>query len=219
MEFENLKMSDNDSIDEYVAKLSGIASKSATLGEVMSENKLVKKFLTSLPRRFVHIVVALKQVLDLKTTGTEYSNGNNDSSQGRGRGSHSRGRGHGRSQGSGRDNTQNHGQCDSSKNRKDNKQKGKQLKKRDLSHIKCYHCDEYGYFVSRFPKRSRNNKVNINETQEKDVYHEKCTFFMMNYIQEMIFMNEEKYNPPKSESNTNEDDVWYFDNGSSNHMT
>ncbi|GKA50389.1 uncharacterized mitochondrial protein-like protein [Tanacetum coccineum] len=32
-------------------------------------------------------------------------------------------------------------------------------------------------------------------------------------------MNEEKYTPPKSESNTDEDDVWYFDNGASNHMT
>ncbi|GJV48935.1 zinc finger, CCHC-type containing protein [Tanacetum coccineum] len=32
-------------------------------------------------------------------------------------------------------------------------------------------------------------------------------------------MNEEKYTPPKNESNTDEDDVWYFDNGASNHMT
>ncbi|GKD13638.1 hypothetical protein Tco_1198045 [Tanacetum coccineum] len=39
-EFENLKMLDNGAIDEYAAKLSGIASKSATLGEVMSEHKL-----------------------------------------------------------------------------------------------------------------------------------------------------------------------------------
>ncbi|GKD36675.1 pol polyprotein [Tanacetum coccineum] len=68
-EFENIKMLDNGTIDEYAAKLSGIASKSATLREVMSELKLVKKFLTSLPRRFVHIVAALEQVLDLKTTG------------------------------------------------------------------------------------------------------------------------------------------------------
>ena len=70
-EFENLKMSDNGTIDAYASTLSGIASKSATLGEVMSEHKLVKKFLTSLPRRFVHIVAALEQVLDLKTTGFE----------------------------------------------------------------------------------------------------------------------------------------------------
>nr|GEW10959.1 hypothetical protein [Tanacetum cinerariifolium] len=39
--FENLKMLDNGTIDEYTAKLSGIASKSATLGEVMSKHKLV----------------------------------------------------------------------------------------------------------------------------------------------------------------------------------
>ncbi|GKC32110.1 hypothetical protein Tco_1039404 [Tanacetum coccineum] len=71
-EFENSKMSDNDTIDSYAANLSGIASKSATLGEVMSEHKLVKKFLTSLPRHFVHIVAALEQVLDLKITGFEY---------------------------------------------------------------------------------------------------------------------------------------------------
>ncbi|GJT28063.1 uncharacterized mitochondrial protein-like protein [Tanacetum coccineum] len=32
-------------------------------------------------------------------------------------------------------------------------------------------------------------------------------------------MNEEKYTPPKCESNTDEDDVWYFDNGANNHMT
>ncbi|GJX22081.1 hypothetical protein Tco_0226526 [Tanacetum coccineum] len=69
--FKNMKMSDNDTIDAYAAKLSGIASKSATLGEVISEHKLVKKFLTSLPRHFVHIVAYLEQVLDLKTTGFE----------------------------------------------------------------------------------------------------------------------------------------------------
>ncbi|GJT29986.1 hypothetical protein Tco_0910261 [Tanacetum coccineum] len=44
-ELENMKMLDNDTIDAYAAKLSGIASKSATLGEVMSELKMVKKFL------------------------------------------------------------------------------------------------------------------------------------------------------------------------------
>ena len=44
-------------------------------------------------------------------------------------------------------------------------------------------------------------------------------FFMMNLVQEKIFVNEEKYTPPKYEPNTDEDDVWYFDNGASNHMT
>ncbi|GJV98314.1 hypothetical protein Tco_1553566 [Tanacetum coccineum] len=200
MEFENLKMSDNDSIDAYAAKLSGIASKSATLGEVMSENKLVKKFLTSLPRwltnprglnppphrlkpgkalPFQEVGVATSVGFEdvfgrlkayeervkeedkandarenLLYARTEYSNRNNDSSRGRGRGSYSRGRGQGRGQGSGHDNAQNHGQRDSLKNHEDNEQKDKQHEKRDLSHIKGYRRDEYGYFVSRCPKRN-----------------------------------------------------------------
>ncbi|GJZ53514.1 hypothetical protein Tco_0608399 [Tanacetum coccineum] len=72
-EFENLKMSDidNGTIDEYVAKLSGIASHSATLKEVTSEHKLVTKFLTSLPRLFVYIVETLEKVLYLKEMGFE----------------------------------------------------------------------------------------------------------------------------------------------------
>ncbi|GJZ42950.1 ribonuclease H-like domain, reverse transcriptase, RNA-dependent DNA polymerase [Tanacetum coccineum] len=102
-EFENMKMSDNDSIDAYAVKLSGIASKSTTLEEVMSEHKLVKKFLTSLPRRFDHIVASLEQILDLKMTGFEDVVGrlkaNNNLSRGRGRGSYYRGRGQGRGRG------------------------------------------------------------------------------------------------------------------------
>nr|GEZ20195.1 uncharacterized mitochondrial protein AtMg00810-like [Tanacetum cinerariifolium] len=145
--FENLKMLDNGSTDEYATKLSGIASKSATLGEVMSEHKL-----------------------NLLYARTEYSNGNDDSSRRRGRGSYSRGRGRGRGQGRGQGNSQNLGQRDSSKNREDNKQKGKQHEKRDLSHIQCYRCDQYGHFISKCPKRNRNHEVNLDEAQEKGNY-------------------------------------------------
>ncbi|GJY88351.1 pol polyprotein [Tanacetum coccineum] len=249
-EFENLKMSNNDTIDAYASKLSSIASKSAKLGEVMSELKLVKNFLTRFPRCFVHIVAALEQVLDLKTTRfedvvgrlnayeerekqedktngsqekflyarTDSSDRKSDSSRGRGRGSYSRGRGRGCGQGHGRGNSQNQGQCDSSKNHEDNQQKGKQKEQRDLSHIKCYRCDKFGHFVSKCPDQKRDYKAKHSETHERDVNHEEGTFFMMNHIQETIFMKEEKYTPPKNESNTDEDDVWYFDNGASNHM-
>ncbi|GJV95048.1 uncharacterized mitochondrial protein-like protein [Tanacetum coccineum] len=123
---------------------------------------------------------------------TEYSNENGDSSGERGRGTYSR----------------------------DNEQKDKQHEKRDLSHIQCYHCDQYRHFVLKCPEQNQNYEVNLNETQEKGVYHEEGTFSMMNHIQKTIFMNEEKYTLPKSESHTDdEDDVWYFDNGASNHMT
>nr|GEU62832.1 uncharacterized mitochondrial protein AtMg00810-like [Tanacetum cinerariifolium] len=62
---------ENFEIKTNLLQLSGIAYRLAMLGEVMSKHKLVKKFLTSLPRLFVHIVAVLEQVLDLKTTGFE----------------------------------------------------------------------------------------------------------------------------------------------------
>ncbi|KAL0663599.1 hypothetical protein Bca4012_100436 [Brassica carinata] len=58
-EFDHLKMKDNDTIDNFVGKLSEIASKSSALGEIIEETKL---------KRYIHIVASLEQVLDLKTT-------------------------------------------------------------------------------------------------------------------------------------------------------
>lgn len=58
-------------MDDFEEKLSGITSKSTSLGVVMTKQKLVKNFLTSLPMQFVHIVAALEQVLDLKMIGFE----------------------------------------------------------------------------------------------------------------------------------------------------
>lgn len=71
-EFDRLKMKDNDSIDDFVGKISEIAAKKSALGESIEESKMVKKFLTSLPRKkFIHIVASIEQLLDLKTTTFE----------------------------------------------------------------------------------------------------------------------------------------------------
>ena len=71
-EFDRLKMKDEDTIDVFVGKLSEISSKSASLGEIIEESKIVKKFLKSLPRRkYIHIVASLEQVLDINTTSFE----------------------------------------------------------------------------------------------------------------------------------------------------
>ena len=70
-EFENLKMKETSTIDEFVSQLSSIVSKSSSLGGTLDETKLVKKFLTSLPRRFIHIVASIEHIVDLKTVGFE----------------------------------------------------------------------------------------------------------------------------------------------------
>nr|GEW17027.1 hypothetical protein [Tanacetum cinerariifolium] len=174
-EFENMKMLDNGTIDEYAAKLS-----------------------------------ALEQVLDLKTTGFEDVVGRLKAYEERVK--------------------------EEDEPKRLNIPTGiiTQAKEEDVAHTlevvdevevidvvektrktKCYRCDKYRHFVYKCPERNRNHKGNLNEAQEKGVYHEEGTFFMMNHIQETIFMDEEKYTPSKNESNTDEDDVWYFDNDAS----
>nr|GEW01425.1 hypothetical protein [Tanacetum cinerariifolium] len=186
-DFENLKMSDNDSIDAYAPKLSGIASKSATLGEVMSEHKLVKKFLTSLPRRFVHIVAALEQVLDLKMTGFEDVVGRLKVYEERVK----------------------------QEDKANDSQEKLLYARTDYSNRNSDSSRGRGrgsHFVSRCPQRNRDYEANLTETHKGDMNHEEGTFFMMNHIQKTIFMNEEKYTPQNSESNTDdEDDVWFED--------
>ncbi|XP_052621419.1 uncharacterized protein LOC128127104 [Lactuca sativa] len=68
-EFENLKMKDQEVIENFANKLSAYASRAASLGSVMEETKLVKIFLNGLPKCFIHMVASIEQVVDLKTIG------------------------------------------------------------------------------------------------------------------------------------------------------
>ena len=62
-------MKDTDTIDDFVGKLSELSSKSAALGESMDESKLVKKFLSCLPRKkYIHTISSIEKILNLKTT-------------------------------------------------------------------------------------------------------------------------------------------------------
>ena len=71
-EFDRLRMKDEEKVDDLAGRISEISSKSTALGESIEETKLVKKFLSSLPRsKYIHIVASLEQVLDLKSTSFE----------------------------------------------------------------------------------------------------------------------------------------------------
>ncbi|KAJ0466897.1 putative RNA-directed DNA polymerase [Helianthus annuus] len=68
-EFEALKMKEPSTVADFAGKISGMASRSASLGTVIEEEKLVKRFLHGLPKRFIHMVASLEQSLNLKTVG------------------------------------------------------------------------------------------------------------------------------------------------------
>ncbi|CAL9004930.1 unnamed protein product, partial [Prunus brigantina] len=66
-EFENLRMQDSETIQEFYAKFSALANSSHNLGEKISEIKLIKKFLRSLPSRFDAKRTAFSEMRDLTT--------------------------------------------------------------------------------------------------------------------------------------------------------
>ncbi|KAD0657028.1 hypothetical protein E3N88_43918 [Mikania micrantha] len=64
-EFELLAMRDGDTIDDFAGKIGEVTSKFRTLGITMEEKTKVKKLLGAAPDRFLPIVVAIEQFLDL----------------------------------------------------------------------------------------------------------------------------------------------------------
>ncbi|XP_022032854.1 uncharacterized protein LOC110933963 [Helianthus annuus] len=67
-EFEILKMKEDDTIDSFTARLNGILTRASTLGSTFDQPTLVRKLLSSVPRRFVHIIATIEQFADLETT-------------------------------------------------------------------------------------------------------------------------------------------------------
>ena len=73
----------------------------------------------------------------------------------------------------------------------------------------CYRCDKPGHLAYKCPDRLKKFQES-NFTEEDDA--DETVFF-----HETVFLNEEKVIP--SRYNSQENDVWYLDNGASNHMT
>ena len=59
--FEEIKMEDDDSFDEFYAKLKDIVNSVFNLGETIPEPKIVRKVLRSLPKRFHAEITAIKE--------------------------------------------------------------------------------------------------------------------------------------------------------------
>ena len=64
--FENLKMKEEETITEFNARLCDIANEAFALGEKISEEKLVRKALRSLPKRFAYKVTAIEEAKDVQ---------------------------------------------------------------------------------------------------------------------------------------------------------
>ena len=65
-EFEAICMKDGESIDEFSMKLTMIVSGICSLGDMVEEISVIKKFLRAVPPRFMQIVTSIEQFGNLK---------------------------------------------------------------------------------------------------------------------------------------------------------
>ena len=63
--FEEIKMEEDESFDEFYAKLKDIVNFAFNLGETISEPKIVRKVLRSLPERFHAKIIAIEESKDI----------------------------------------------------------------------------------------------------------------------------------------------------------
>ncbi|XP_023754501.1 uncharacterized protein LOC111902925 [Lactuca sativa] len=66
-ESEMLKMKENESINDFSGKISGIVAKFKSLGSTLEEEVIVRKFLNSVPKKYLPIVAPIEQYSDLET--------------------------------------------------------------------------------------------------------------------------------------------------------
>ena len=63
--FEEIKMEEDESFDEFYAKLKDIVNLAFNLGEIIPEPKIVRKVLRSLPERFHAKIMAIEESKDI----------------------------------------------------------------------------------------------------------------------------------------------------------
>ena len=63
--FEEIKMEEDESFDEFYAKLKDIVNSAFNLGETIPEPKIVRKVLKSLPKRFHAKITAIEESKDI----------------------------------------------------------------------------------------------------------------------------------------------------------
>ncbi|XP_076948641.1 uncharacterized protein LOC143620978 [Bidens hawaiensis] len=202
-ELDNMRMKETENIDEYSNRLFGIASRSASLvnlKEVGYEDVVgrLKACEERIGNEELHADGRL-----MFGRSDSYNNRKGDNVWGRGRGSYgNRGRGRGRLGSQDRERANNEAGSSS----------GTFKPKKDRSNVQCYRCGQLGHFTSMCPDRKppKQQESNVAETGKADG---------VVYMHEMVHLNEERLRPDRYENDTKIEDVWYLDNGASNHMT
>ncbi|XP_076883121.1 uncharacterized protein LOC143531786 [Bidens hawaiensis] len=64
-ELKGLRMKEGESVDNFATKLTELASKARSLGDLIEEKEFVRRLLDSTPKPFLQIVASIEQYFEL----------------------------------------------------------------------------------------------------------------------------------------------------------
>ncbi|KAK9078427.1 hypothetical protein SSX86_002484 [Deinandra increscens subsp. villosa] len=247
VEFESLSMKEEETIDEYAGKLSGMISKYNSVGAVLEDADLVRKLLDTVTDKFIHLVASMEQYSDTDKMPFEEAIGRlkayEDRLKLRKGGSSSEssllyskventGKGknfQGSTQNKGKVSANERGGRSGSRGRGSYRGRGGRgsggspqentgWKGKDKRHIKCYNCQNFGHYASECKSEKKTDQeANLTRDREDEPTLILCVCGDEEE-ESAVLLNEEKVHPEKYEAGNN-NGMWYLDNGASNHMT
>ncbi|XP_021308378.1 uncharacterized protein LOC110432387 [Sorghum bicolor] len=175
-EFDALRMKEDDSIDQYAGRLTGMSVRYSNLGGSLGDAALVKKLFDTVPGRFINVVAGIEQFYDLKKLAFEEAVGRLKTYEERtrrgagavaktdtgqvlltqaeweARQKRSAGEGSGKRSSESSSRGRGRGRGGNGGGRGGQGDAAKDgTSKRDKSHIKCFKCHKYGHYANRCP--------------------------------------------------------------------
>lgn len=216
--------------------MNGLVANIRALGESVEESYVVKKLLRAVPTKFLQIASTIEQFGDLEKMSVEEAVGSLKAHEERLKGHEEPVGGQllltedewvkREKQESGqllltRDEWLRRSNSKGRQNGGDSRGKEGGRTGRDMSKIRCFSCLTYGHYAAecRKPKREKDQQVEVNMSQTTD---NEPALLMAECGQEKLFLNERNVSPgliANGENSKGVSNVWYLDNGASNHMT
>ncbi|XP_051115698.1 uncharacterized protein LOC127240890 [Andrographis paniculata] len=193
-EFDGLRMSEGETLEEYAGKLSGMSAKYTSLGAT-NDAEMVKKLFDTVPTKYYPVIARIEQFCDLTTMPFEEAvgrlkmfeerirqtapSGNNGSQlllaqtdwkgqqyQGGKERNLSEVSGNRGRGGRGRGRGRDRGEHTETSRRENTRGSGGEG--RDKSHIRCYNCNKVGHYASECWSKQRKVEANLTCTEENE---------------------------------------------------